>query len=143
MNARVATVRSKLVSMSQRSLSTLNATWRAYPKPAVDKVASSTLILGSLRNSCNDLLRWLFVSLPSRRVYPMLAASSAGGMRSRVVFQNEKTTLQELVDGGVCRFRSVLPLLIAVFVYQVTYESFNLRWHGHARIGTSPSGGSR
>ena len=98
MNARVATVKSKLISKSQRSLSKLNATWRAYPKPATDKVASSTLRLGFVRKSCNDLLLWLFVSLPSRLVYPRPTASSAGGMRSRVDFQNEKTTLQGSVD---------------------------------------------
>ena len=55
------------------------------------------IAVGSVRKFFNDLLRWVLVSLPSRRVYPRPTASSAGGMRSRVLVQKEKTMLQESI----------------------------------------------
>ena|SRR2546423_206432 len=70
--------------------------YQTHPKPATEMLASMTRISGESRNWVIAFLLSVFVNLPSSLVKPRLTAVKAGGIRSRVDVQDEKTTLQEI-----------------------------------------------
>ena len=114
---RYAWVAAVKFSLREFSVGPLINTWFSYPSAPQEIESRSTLMLGSSRNWSNAIPLFFEGTRPSTRTKGIGACSSIDCTRSRVVVQEEKTTLLTLAwirNAGYYLVAIVSPLLITV-----------------------------